>query len=95
VLTAPADVLPVVLLLSREVTRVGAFHRDVLGLPLQEEQHDGRHTHHACRPGTVYFTIQPATDSGRRTRTGATTPRSCASRSQTSTPSCGTRRAAT
>jgi hypothetical protein len=34
----------------------------VLGLQLQAEVHDGKHTHYACRLGSVYFTIQLATD---------------------------------
>jgi catechol 2,3-dioxygenase-like lactoylglutathione lyase family enzyme len=64
VTTARVDGLSVVLLLSRDVAQVRAFSRDVLGLPLQEEQHDGRYTHYACRLGTVSFTIQPAADLG-------------------------------
>jgi predicted enzyme related to lactoylglutathione lyase len=58
------DGLSVILLLSRDVERVGAFYREVLGLPLQEEEHDGRHKHYACRLGAIYFTIQPAADLG-------------------------------
>jgi catechol 2,3-dioxygenase-like lactoylglutathione lyase family enzyme len=58
------DGLSVVLLLSRDVEPVAAFYRDILGLPLQGEEHDGRHKHYACRLGSVYFTIQPATDLG-------------------------------
>jgi catechol 2,3-dioxygenase-like lactoylglutathione lyase family enzyme len=63
-MTGRVDGLSVVLLLSRDVAQVGAFYRDVLGLPLQEEEHDGRHKHYACRLGSVYFTIQPAADLG-------------------------------
>jgi catechol 2,3-dioxygenase-like lactoylglutathione lyase family enzyme len=54
--------LSVVLLLARDAERTCAFYRNVLGLPLKDEQHDGRHTHYACRLGSVYFTIQPASD---------------------------------
>src|SRR5262245_19831013 len=54
--------LSVVLLLARDTGSTAAFYREVLGLPLQEEQHSGRHTHYACRLGTVYFTIQLAAD---------------------------------
>lgn len=54
--------LSVVLLLSGDTERTGAFYRDVLGLPLQEEQHDGKHKHFACQLGSIYFTIQRATD---------------------------------
>ena len=63
-MTAQVEGLSVVLLLSRDAEQVGAFYREVLGLPLQEEQHDGRHKHYACRLGSVYFTIQPAADLG-------------------------------
>jgi catechol 2,3-dioxygenase-like lactoylglutathione lyase family enzyme len=63
-MTVQVDGLSVVLLLSRDVSRVGDFYREVLGLPLREEQHDGRHTHYACRLGSVYFTIQPVADLG-------------------------------
>jgi catechol 2,3-dioxygenase-like lactoylglutathione lyase family enzyme len=56
--------LSVVLLLSRATAEVAAFYREVLGLPLQAEEHDGRHTHYACRLGPVYFTIQPGADLG-------------------------------
>jgi catechol 2,3-dioxygenase-like lactoylglutathione lyase family enzyme len=56
------DTLSVVLLLTRDTGRTSAFYRDVLGLPLQEEEHGGRHKHYACRLGTVYFTIQSAAD---------------------------------
>ena len=94
-MTVQVEGLSVVLLLSRDATQVGAFYREVLGLPLQEEQHDGRHKHYACRLGSVYFTIQPAADLGPRTRTGATTSCRSASRSPTSTLSCGTCKSAT
>jgi catechol 2,3-dioxygenase-like lactoylglutathione lyase family enzyme len=63
-MTVHVDGLSVVLLLSRDAAQVAAFYRDVLGLPLQAEEHDGRHTHYACRLGSVYFTIQPAADLG-------------------------------
>jgi catechol 2,3-dioxygenase-like lactoylglutathione lyase family enzyme len=56
------DGLAVVLLLARDTARTGTFCRDVLGLPLREEQHDGRHAHYACPLGSIYFTIQPAAD---------------------------------
>ena len=54
--------LSVALLLSRDTERTGAFYRDVLGLALSEEQHDGKHKHFACQLGSVYFTIQMAAD---------------------------------
>ena len=54
--------LSVVLLLAKDTEHTGAFYRDILGLPLQEEEHGGRHKHYACRLGGLYFTIQLATD---------------------------------
>jgi len=56
------DGLAVVLLLSKDTEVTAAFYRDVLGVALVGEQHDGRHKHFACRMGTSYFTIQPAAD---------------------------------
>jgi catechol 2,3-dioxygenase-like lactoylglutathione lyase family enzyme len=58
----PVEGLSVVLLLARDTGRTAAFYRDVLGLPLREEQHGGRHRHYACQLGTVYFTIQLTAD---------------------------------
>jgi catechol 2,3-dioxygenase-like lactoylglutathione lyase family enzyme len=59
--TGLVEGLSVVLLLARDTERTGSFYRDVLGLPLREEEHGGRHTHYACQLGTAYFTIQAAT----------------------------------
>jgi catechol 2,3-dioxygenase-like lactoylglutathione lyase family enzyme len=58
------DGLAVVLLLTEDTVRTAAFYRDVLGLPLEEERHGGRHAHYACRLGSLYFTIQFAGDIG-------------------------------
>jgi catechol 2,3-dioxygenase-like lactoylglutathione lyase family enzyme len=54
--------LSVVLLLARDTAPTSAFYRDVLGLPLQAEEHGGRHQHYACQLGSIYFTIQAAAD---------------------------------
>lgn len=62
--------LAVVLLLAPDADRTAAFYRDVLGIPLQAERHDGRHTHYAAAMGSVYFTIQPRTDLGEPPATG-------------------------
>ena len=60
--TTSVEGLSVVLLLARDTEQTAAFYRDVLGLPLREEEHGGRHKHYACRLGSVYFTIQSAAD---------------------------------
>lgn len=54
--------LGVVLLLAPDADNTAAFYRDLLGLPLKGEVHDGRHRHYACPFGGVYFTIQPTAD---------------------------------
>lgn len=54
--------LSVILLVSRDTESTAAFYRDVLGLPLVGEQHDGKHWHFAGPLGAVYFTIQAAAD---------------------------------
>jgi catechol 2,3-dioxygenase-like lactoylglutathione lyase family enzyme len=56
------ETLAVVLVLTEDTGRLAAFYRDVLGLDLAEEEHDGRHLHYACRLGSVYFTIQCTDD---------------------------------
>jgi catechol 2,3-dioxygenase-like lactoylglutathione lyase family enzyme len=56
------DSLAVVLLLTNDTERTAQFYREVLGLPLIEERHDGRHRHYAYRLGAVYLTIQPTGD---------------------------------
>lgn len=61
---AASDVtaLSVVVLLAQDAGRTAAFYRDLLGIPLKGEQHDGRHTHYASVFGSFYFTIQPDED---------------------------------
>src|SRR5262245_45214699 len=62
--------LSVVLLLASDADRTAEFYRELLKIPLVAERHDGRHTHYACRLGSVYFTIQPRTDLGEPPATG-------------------------
>lgn len=64
------DGLAVVLLLAADADQTAAFYRDVLGLPLRAERHDGRHTHYACPLSGIYFTIQPRADLGEPPATG-------------------------
>ena len=52
----------VILLITEETERTANFYRQVLGLPLEGQQHDDSHQHYACRLGSVYFTIQCMAD---------------------------------
>ncbi len=45
---------------SRNAERLAAFYKDVLGLPLVMEQHDGRPPHWGCTLGDLHFTIHAA-----------------------------------
>jgi len=58
----PTPHLSVVLLIAGDAARTAAFYRDVVGLPLVGEEHDGRSLHFACPLGGAYFTIQPSAD---------------------------------
>ena len=57
-----AQSLSVILLLARDTKATAEFYINVLGIPLEPEEHDGRHVHYACPFGAIYFTIQPAED---------------------------------
>src|SRR5687768_9725324 len=61
VLTSPAS-LSVIMLLAENADATAAFYRDVFGFALVEEKHDQRHSHYGARLGSVYFTIQWASD---------------------------------
>jgi catechol 2,3-dioxygenase-like lactoylglutathione lyase family enzyme len=60
------------ILVSEQPERLADFYRDVLGLPLAEERHDGTALHWACELGDVHFAIHPVEDyEGEPTATGA------------------------
>ena len=58
----PIEFLSAVLLVSRDAARLAAFYRDVLGVPLQEEQHDDTEPHWGCTLGDLHFAIHPVED---------------------------------
>ncbi|WP_433376994.1 VOC family protein [Actinoplanes sp. CA-142083] len=61
-----------IILVSRDPARLVAFYRDVLGLPLHEEDHGDSEPHWACELGDVHFAIHPAADyPGEPTEAGA------------------------
>jgi catechol 2,3-dioxygenase-like lactoylglutathione lyase family enzyme len=70
----PEDIrfLSGLILVSEQPERLADFYRDVLGLPLAEEQHDETALHWACELGDVHFAIHPVADyPGEPTTTGA------------------------
>jgi hypothetical protein len=53
------EFLSAVLLTSTQPVRLAGFYRDVLGVPLHEEQHDSGPSHRGCELGDVHFAIHP------------------------------------
>jgi catechol-2,3-dioxygenase len=54
------DDVTAVLLVSQNAKKLCAFYRETLGLPLEEEVHDGMPLHYGCDLGDVHFAIHPA-----------------------------------
>jgi catechol-2,3-dioxygenase len=56
------DDVTAVLLISPDAKRLSDFYRTTLGLPLQEENHDGIAIHYGHSLGDVHFAIHPVGD---------------------------------
>lgn len=54
------DGVSAILLISPDAAALCRFYRDTLGLPLQDEVHEGVPLHYACDLGGVHFAIHPA-----------------------------------
>src|SRR5262245_3109956 len=68
----PIEFLSAVLVVSANPPRLAAFYRDVIGIPLREEQHGGSRAHWGCNLGDVHFAIHPVeTFPDRRSGVGA------------------------
>lgn len=53
------EFLSAVLLVSPDAPRLADFYRDVVGLPLEEEQHGDTKPHFGCELGDLHFAIHP------------------------------------
>jgi predicted enzyme related to lactoylglutathione lyase len=53
------EFLSAVLLVSANPGRLAAFYRDVVGVPLHEEQHGKSLPHWGCNLGEIHFAIHP------------------------------------
>ncbi|HEY0451023.1 VOC family protein [Actinophytocola sp.] len=61
-----------IILTSAEPRRLVDFYRDILGVPLVDEQHGDTEPHWACELGDVHFAIHPEADyPGEETAAGA------------------------
>ena len=54
------DGVSAILLISPDAAALAHFYRDALGLPLEDEVHEGIPLHYACELGGVHFAIHPA-----------------------------------
>jgi hypothetical protein len=54
------DDLTAILLISPNAKKLCEFYRATLGLPLEEELHDGMPLHYGYSLGDVHFAIHPA-----------------------------------
>jgi predicted enzyme related to lactoylglutathione lyase len=64
--------LSAVLVVSTNPQRLATFYRDVIGIPLREEQHGGSRAHWGCNLGDIHFAIHPVeTFPDRRSGVGA------------------------
>ena len=54
------EFLSAVLLASANHDRLAAFYRDVIGVPLEDEQHGQLLKHYGCELGDIHFAIHPA-----------------------------------
>jgi predicted enzyme related to lactoylglutathione lyase len=58
----PIEFLSAVLIVSKDPERLARFYRDVLGVPLEAEDHEGALPHWGCTLGDVHFAIHPIED---------------------------------
>lgn len=56
------EFLSAVLLVSKDPGRLAAFYRDVVGLPIQVEEHGETDKHYGCELGDLHFAIHPVSN---------------------------------
>src|SRR5262245_46948367 len=56
------EFLSAVLLISGDAKRLATFYRDVLNVPLEDEQHGETEPHYGCTLGDLHFAIHPIAD---------------------------------
>ena len=66
----PIEFLSAVLLVSADAARLAAFYTDVVGIPLEAEQHGDTAPHWGASLGEIHFAIHPLADFPDDMRTG-------------------------
>lgn len=51
-----------VLIVSKDPARLARFYREVVGVPLEPEEHEGTEPHWGCTLGDLHFAIHPIED---------------------------------
>lgn len=51
-----------IILVSESPEQLAGFYRDVLGVPLETEEHEGTLPHRGCDLGDIHFAIHPIDD---------------------------------
>lgn len=57
-----AEFFSAILIVSKNAPRLATFYRDVLGIPLEDEQHGDTELHYGCTIGDIHFAIHPFED---------------------------------
>lgn len=66
------EFLSAVLLISKNADKLASFYRDIVGIPLEVEQHGSTEKHYGCELGDLHFAIHPASNfAGKKCDTGA------------------------
>ena len=66
------EFLSAILLISEDPARLAAFYKDVIGLPLETEEHGKTEKHYGCELGDLHFAIHPISNfPGARAGTGS------------------------
>lgn len=53
------EFLSAILLISKNHHKLASFYKDIVGIPLIEEQHDETIKHYGCEVGDIHFAIHP------------------------------------
>ena len=56
------EFLSAVLLVSKDPKRLAEFYRDIVGIPIEAEEHEDALPHWGCTLGDVHFAIHPIED---------------------------------
>lgn len=60
-----------ILIISDDAPKLAEFYRKALGVPLEDEEHEGVALHYGCDIGPVHLAIHPKTNWGEAAETGA------------------------